>query len=80
MRHLPVATMGAGVARPAIVAAVHPSAGLAGHAVALHRRSPSPRSSHHPAYDSRDHERPTDVRAPPSPAAAHATSTDPRST
>jgi len=34
MGHLPVATMGAGVARPAIVAAVHPSAGLAGHALA----------------------------------------------
>jgi hypothetical protein len=34
MGHLPVATMGAGVARPAtIAAAVHPSAGLAGHAV-----------------------------------------------
>ena len=33
MRHVPVATMGAGVARPAIVATVHPSAGLAGHAV-----------------------------------------------
>ena len=34
MRTMPVATMGAGVARPAIVAdaAVHPSAGLAGHA------------------------------------------------
>ena len=34
MRHLPVATMGAGVARPATTAAaVHPSAGMAGHAV-----------------------------------------------
>ena len=35
MRTMPVATMGAGVARPAIVAgtAVHPSAGLAGQAV-----------------------------------------------
>ena len=35
MRTMPVATMGAGVARPAIVAdaPVHPSAGLAGYAV-----------------------------------------------